>query len=320
VLNRDALTSGHPRSEWLLVVPWTVVWWIPILARDVCGPIHPYRILDSSVVGFNAGLATLLWLIVSVFLVLFAVIGARLAGKARGNLLAAIAALEVGVLVWGAPWVAHAIRYAGVPRSLTSVISLAMGCAIAIGLVLPATRLFRGFQLTRLFGSIGAAAIAIWLYQGQTESDVWLSIGIAISALALWLPQRVSLYTASTATAVSVMLAISLVELPVSPSPSADAADSKPHVVILLIDTLRADHLEIYGHEISTSPALKRRLKGSVTVFTDATAGASSTVPSVKSLFSGRASTAWGLNEWGRPPPLNTWTLFHQQNYSRSLL
>jgi len=57
-----------------------------------------------------------------------------------------------------------------------------------------------------------------------------------------------------------------------------------PSVVVILVDTLRADHLGLYGYPRDTSPNLDRWAAGA-TVFETAVAQASWTKPSVASLF-----------------------------------
>ncbi len=58
-------------------------------------------------------------------------------------------------------------------------------------------------------------------------------------------------------------------------------------ILIITIDTLRADHLEIYGYPRRTAPNL-RRLAGEATTFEWAFAPISYTVPSLTSLMTGR--------------------------------
>jgi arylsulfatase A-like enzyme len=61
---------------------------------------------------------------------------------------------------------------------------------------------------------------------------------------------------------------------------------SRPDVVVVLIDTLRADHLSFYGHERETAPFLAELAAGGV-VFENAWAPSSWTAPSTASLFTG---------------------------------
>jgi arylsulfatase A-like enzyme len=67
----------------------------------------------------------------------------------------------------------------------------------------------------------------------------------------------------------------------------AAAPDSRPDLVLVVIDTLRADHLSGFGYERPTSPALDD-LGAHGALFLDATAQSSWTLPSMASLLSGR--------------------------------
>jgi arylsulfatase A-like enzyme len=67
----------------------------------------------------------------------------------------------------------------------------------------------------------------------------------------------------------------------------------RPHnVVVLLVDTLRADHLSLYGYRRPTSPALDR-LAAEATVFDRARAQATCTFPSVNSILTSRYPNAF---------------------------
>ena len=65
---------------------------------------------------------------------------------------------------------------------------------------------------------------------------------------------------------------------------SACAAEAPPNVVMILIDTLRADHLGCYGYTRAASPHIDA-LAESGTLFENAFAQSSWTGPSVASLF-----------------------------------
>ncbi len=60
-----------------------------------------------------------------------------------------------------------------------------------------------------------------------------------------------------------------------------------PDLVLVVIDTLRADHLALYGHERATSPQLQALARESL-VFDRALAHSSWTLPSMASLLTGR--------------------------------
>ena len=67
-------------------------------------------------------------------------------------------------------------------------------------------------------------------------------------------------------------------------APRALAGPRKPHVIFVMVDTLRADHLSMYGYSRRTSPNLER-LAATGVVFSQAAASSSWTKPSVASLF-----------------------------------
>lgn len=74
------------------------------------------------------------------------------------------------------------------------------------------------------------------------------------------------------------------------------AASRRPNVVIYLVDTLRADHLGIYGYDRNTSPVVDRWATGGV-VFERAYAPCSWTKPSVVSLLSGLDPVSHGVED-----------------------
>ena len=69
------------------------------------------------------------------------------------------------------------------------------------------------------------------------------------------------------------------------------ARRERPDLVLVVVDALRADHLNSYGYRRATSPALTA-LAASGVVFDDNTAQSSATLPSMVSLLLGRAILA----------------------------
>jgi arylsulfatase A-like enzyme len=67
-------------------------------------------------------------------------------------------------------------------------------------------------------------------------------------------------------------------------SSSARGARPRPNVILISIDTLRADHLGCYGYDPPTSPAIDR-FRGDAVLFREAIAHAPSTLPSHASIF-----------------------------------
>lgn len=75
---------------------------------------------------------------------------------------------------------------------------------------------------------------------------------------------------------------------------SADRSSAPPSVVVIVVDTLRADHLSQYGYERATSPALER-FAAEATLFSAAYSTSSWTQPSVASLFTGLLPARHGV-------------------------
>ena len=90
------------------------------------------------------------------------------------------------------------------------------------------------------------------------------------------------------ATLLSFLLAISLLTGGCAGSEEQSGALSPPRLVLLIsLDTLRADRLGGYGHDRGTSPWLDRLARSAVT-FTTAGVQVTHTLPSHKSLFTGK--------------------------------
>ena len=79
------------------------------------------------------------------------------------------------------------------------------------------------------------------------------------------------------------------------------AAPNAPNVLVIVVDTLRADHLSAYGYARTTSPHLDRIASEGV-LFENAISPSSWTLPSHASLLTGRTVFAHGLGNVQRPP------------------
>jgi arylsulfatase A-like enzyme len=66
----------------------------------------------------------------------------------------------------------------------------------------------------------------------------------------------------------------------------------RPNLVLVVVDTLRADHLPLYGYHRPTSPVLSRFAADGV-LFADAASPAGCTSPAVNSLLTGREADAF---------------------------
>ena len=72
--------------------------------------------------------------------------------------------------------------------------------------------------------------------------------------------------------------------------------ESQPNVVLISLDTLRADRLSLYGYERSTSPHLDAWARDHAVVFRSAVAQAPWTLPSHLSMFTGLNPSRFGSN------------------------
>jgi arylsulfatase A-like enzyme len=75
--------------------------------------------------------------------------------------------------------------------------------------------------------------------------------------------------------------------------------DGRPDILLISVDTLRADHLGCYGYERDTSPALDG-LAAEGVLFTTATSSTSWTLPAHASMFTGLPQSVHGLDRTTR--------------------
>jgi arylsulfatase A-like enzyme len=103
---------------------------------------------------------------------------------------------------------------------------------------------------------------------------------------------------AATATAAAVIAAIALAlngdraRLPAA----AGTEPGLPNIVLIVIDTARADHLSLYGYPRETTPNL-RRFAASATLYRNAIAPSNYTLSSHTSMFTGLYGSVHGNNE-----------------------
>jgi arylsulfatase A-like enzyme len=131
---------------------------------------------------------------------------------------------------------------------------------------------------------------------GQTgrKGAVGYSIMILCCAIAL-----APLYLAAKAAGEppSVSSARSPVIAPRADDTAAEESPARKNVILISIDTLRADHLGIYGHERTTSPNIDRFF-GKGLVFERTYAQAPWTLPSHASMFTGQYPSTHGISTY----------------------
>jgi arylsulfatase A-like enzyme len=100
------------------------------------------------------------------------------------------------------------------------------------------------------------------------------------------------------------LIALPFVALLFSSAPATQPAGTRPNILLITIDTLRADRVGAYGYKGAHTPALDRLAAEGVR-FADATAHAVLTFPSHTAILAGRYPAAFGirLNGMGTLPP-----------------
>ncbi|MCH7872571.1 MAG: sulfatase, partial [Planctomycetes bacterium] len=88
----------------------------------------------------------------------------------------------------------------------------------------------------------------------------------------------------------------------------AEADKPRPHVILISIDTLRADHLGCYGYARDTSPNIDRLARKSIR-FENAYAQASWTLPSHMSIMTSQYPHVHGVEQQGQALPESATTL-----------
>jgi arylsulfatase A-like enzyme len=153
------------------------------------------------------------------------------------------------------------------------------------------------------------AAVVLWLaLQGGIlwgSRASWYGLAVALAAsgaallVAVWIARKEDPLAAVRARSILVIAAAIPLAIVVGllrpgyPEAPLSRASSGPNVVVIVLDTLRADHLGAYGDARNLSPGFDA-LARQGTIFEDAYANAPWTVPSHASLFTGLSARAHG--------------------------
>src|SRR5207249_10698345 len=76
-----------------------------------------------------------------------------------------------------------------------------------------------------------------------------------------------------------------------------------PNLLLVSIDTLRADHLGAYGYHLPTSPTIDARLAGEGVTFTDVYSQSPKTTPSHMTLLTSLYPSVHGVELWQNGKP-----------------
>lgn len=210
--------------------------------------------------------------------------------------------------------VRHHITYAQ-PEGLYLAPLVYAGLCLLLGLplVLLGAR-WEAIARPGVFAGLAAAlGTAMLLFMGTGgQLDAWaialVSLGIGVRG-GPWLGSRlfarlrgVRLFAGVVSLLVLVLGARDVRRLQVSPSPRG-ATSTRPNVLLIILDTVRAQSLSLYGHSRPTTPRLAAFAQGGV-VFDSAMSTAPWTLPSHASMFTGHyhqeMSTDWRVPLLGR--------------------
>jgi arylsulfatase A-like enzyme len=234
------------------------------------------------------------WMVVCVFHVAAALL---LAGRFKNRLWSAVLFLFPLAIV-GASEAQGIWSDWGPLAALLGAISLGVA---AVGLRRGAASPF----WSALAGSAAASAIPYIHLAGYTQQiqRSWLLIAavatlLIAAAVALFADRKASSDVPAlgfSAKRFALFAAVGLAAFGFTPSvermpagaPEAKGGESRPSVVLIVLDTLRADHLELYGYERNTMPELTRFARTHGVIAQQAIANGPSSLPTHASLFTG---------------------------------
>jgi len=150
-----------------------------------------------------------------------------------------------------------------------------------------------GFSAAAVFLGAGCAALLVSLAGARVVS--WAGLGFRGAAV-----------LGSAALATSAILLVHPKPLVVEGGSSRRVSGpGRPNVVLICLDTVRRDHMSVYGYHRDTTPTLREFARTAV-VFTGAVASGDMTLISHASLFTGLAGYEHGVhasveNPYGRP-------------------
>jgi glucan phosphoethanolaminetransferase (alkaline phosphatase superfamily) len=176
--------------------------------------------------------------------------------------------LPVLVILVGSAFIVQPRPYLGRPARL----SIELGFVVGVALLVMAARPVQAWASGRAFSQSGAlrAAVAVLLSGAPVLAARWTTA------------EEVQIRRTAAA---------------------ARPDDRRPNVVLITLDTVRADHLSVLGYRRETTPFLKRWVANDATLFTRSIATSNWTLPTHASIFTGRSPMAHGAR-WSRERPI----------------
>ena len=200
------------------------------------------------------------------------------------------------------PLVYHVRELNGMPRSILAVPVVALLIALPFGMVarrLPRPTTFAAPIAALICGALGCAALA-WSAAEGSDLRRWHLLRhhkmVGTPAYYLFMPPIDQLETALFDAHRD---GAPRVESP-RPTPGGEFDNAPPHLVFILLDTLRADALALGGGDPARMPRLNQALEGAWR-FSNVHANASWTRPSMASFFTGLRPEEHGARDVDDP-------------------
>jgi arylsulfatase A-like enzyme len=191
-------------------------------------------------------------------------------------------AASVSLLASLAPFGLHALAPAAL-RPLIGPLALALGSVAWMAATVVPTLIAAPEQAERAALGVVALGLVTWSCLGSRPAArrAMRLVALALVPVPVLLTGPARVTTASPA------------------RPAARTQAWRPNILIVMLDTLRADHGSPWGFPRPTTPVLEQALadaRNPGTLFMHAWSGAASTIPSVKALFTGQAPSRWGFD------------------------
>ncbi|HEY2324849.1 MAG TPA: sulfatase-like hydrolase/transferase, partial [Thermoanaerobaculia bacterium] len=229
----------------------------------------------------------LLWVVLLPFLLYPLVCG--MATAALGRFLSATAVIAIAVP-------AATLRMLG---KTTSIGLIAVAITVLALVIAKRTSLLNPLTVSILL--IGSLWTVRELLIDLTRSEKLLvaPVALAVVAVVVFLLRR-SKATARLTPRMSGAIVLIVIVAAVALDPSVRFGSVRratehrlPNIVLLSLDTVRADHTSLYGYSRDTTPQLKRFAAGA-TLFRNPTASSNFTLPSHTSMFTGLPASVHG--------------------------
>lgn len=318
-----AATAGRPAAPervWLVSALAGVVLWWPRLLADLW---VPGGLAESAVNPILRHMTLLLLAWALIIVAVCAGLGDLLArwlqqrGGAPSAQACAAVVLSSGLVTWLLPGL-----HAPTPARLAVVVLLACLTPFGLHTLMPAVLRHWTGPLALVAGAVAwVAATVTPQLLGAPQHACSAALGLVGLGLVAWS----CLLSQAAWRRVVRVVALALVPLPAllagqavraTPPPARPVASTsawRPNILIVMVDTLRADHTTPWGFSRPTTPVLAQALanpQAPGTLFTHAWSGAAATIPSVKALFTAEAPSHWGFDEAATAaPPVGVPTL-----------